>query len=133
MMSLIKCPECNFKIGSQAVSCPKCGYTRNNSRETEIPGAGRRHGFEWKSRQHICGWPLIHIAFGKDKQTGKLLIAKGVVAIGQFAVGLITIAQFGIGFGQFNTGIIAVGQGALGIYLGLGQLATGVTAIGQFA
>jgi hypothetical protein len=94
-------------------------------------------GFEWKSKTEIAGWPLVHVAIGRDRETGKLLVAKGVIAIGQFGIGLITIAQFGIGilfgFGQFVGGFLAVGQLALGIYFGLGQLATGATAIGQFA
>jgi len=30
-------------------------------------------------------------------------------------------------------GIVAIGQFALGLYFGLGQFATGITAIGQFA
>ncbi len=94
-------------------------------------------GFQWRSKAEILGWPLIHVAIGRDKETGKLLIARGIIAIGQFGIGLITIAQFGIGFvfafGQFTGGLVAVGQLALGVYFGLGQLATGVTAIGQFA
>jgi hypothetical protein len=69
--------------------------------------------------------------------TGRLLVARGVVAIGQFAVGLITVAQFGIGvlfgLGQFVGGFAAVGQFALGLFFGLGQFATGLTAIGQIA
>lgn len=94
-------------------------------------------GFEWKSRAQILGWPLLHIAFGRNKKTGKLMAARGIIAVGQFGVGLITIAQFGIGFlfgfGQFVGAPMAVGQIALGIYFGLGQFSTGVTAVGQFA
>jgi hypothetical protein len=94
-------------------------------------------GFEWRSKTEILGLPLINIAFGRNKQTGKLLVAKGIIAIGQFGIGVITIAQFGIGilfgFGQFVGGIMAVGQIALGIYFGLGQFSTGLIAIGQFA
>jgi hypothetical protein len=95
------------------------------------------YGFEWRSRAELFGWPLIHIAFGRSKQTEKLLVAKGIIAIGQFAIGIITIAQFGIGilfgFGQFIAGFIAIAQFALGICFGLGQFATGFTAIGQLA
>ncbi|MFH1507926.1 MAG: hypothetical protein ABIG46_05840 [Candidatus Omnitrophota bacterium] len=74
--------------------------------------------------------------FCRDKKTGRLLVAKGIIAIGQFAIGMVTIAQFGIGalfgFGQFIAGMYAVGQFVLGIYFGLGQFATGTIAIGQF-
>lgn len=62
---------------------------------------------------------------------------RGVVAIGQFAVGAVTIAQFGVGllfgFGQFVGGLVAVGQFAGGALFGLGQFGSGETAVGQFA
>ncbi len=125
-MSLIPYPECKASISDKAPTCPQCGHPFRLYRS-----------FEWKSKREFKGWPLIHIAFGRDKKTGKLLVAKEIIAIGQFAIGLITIAQFGIsllfGFGQLTCGIIAVGQVAIGVYFGLGQLATGITAIGQLA
>jgi len=97
----------------------------------------KRWGFEWKTKVKIFNLPLIHIAIGFNSETGKLYIAKGVVAIGFFGLGLISIAWFGVGFllgmGQFAVGIIAIAQFAFGIYFGLGQFATGVIAIGQFA
>jgi len=74
------------------------------------------------------------VAFGRTAQ-GKLRVAKGVIAIGQFAVGFITIAQFGIGllfgFGQFLVGYTAVAQVAIALYFGVGQIATGYVAVGQ--
>jgi len=118
------CPECGAEISSKARQCPQCGHPVYR-------------GFEWKSRASVLGYPLVHVAFGRSKETGRLLVAKGVVAIGQFGIGAITFAQFGIGFvfgfGQCVLGTIAVGQLALGISFGLGQLATGLTAIGQVA
>jgi hypothetical protein len=132
-MALISCPECGAGISEKAYSCPHCGHPLSAA---QAPGR-RLWGYEWRSQAEILGWPLIHIAIGRNKQTGKLLVAKGVIAIGQFGIGLITIAQFGIGilfaFGQFTGGVVAIGQFALGIYFGLGQFATGATAIGQFA
>ncbi|MCX5681855.1 MAG: hypothetical protein NT079_06290 [Candidatus Omnitrophica bacterium] len=107
------------------------------SEKKETPSDILHWGYEWKTKASVWGLPLIHIAIGRDRKTGKLLIAKGVVAIGQFAIGIISFAQFSlgvvVGFGQFSIGIIAVAQFALGILFGLGQFATGVTAIGQFA
>ena len=65
------------------------------------------------------------------------MAAKGIIAIGQFAIGLITFAQFGIGLlfgvGQFVGGMFCVGQAAFGVFFGLGQVAAGMTAIGQMA
>jgi len=103
-------------------------------------------GYEWKSKARLCGLPLVHIAFGRDPKTGRLLAAKGIIAIGQFGLGVISIAQFGVGivtvahFGigglfclaQFAAGIAAVGQFAAGIAFGLGQFATGYAAIAQY-
>ena len=51
---------------------------------------------DWKSRATVLDYPFVHIVFGRDVQ-GRLWVARGVIAIGQFAVGLITVAQFGLG------------------------------------
>jgi len=113
-MALINCPECGAEISEKAMSCPKCGHPMKAM--DDLTGIKRYlwRGFEWKSKTEILGWPLIHIAVGRNKETGKLLVAKGIIAIGQFGIGLITIAQFGIGilfgFGQFVGGLLAVGH-----------------------
>lgn len=136
-MALISCPECGASISDKAVACPKCGNPMKPIGDLMVPMRFFWRGFEWKSKTEILGWPLVHIAIGHNKETGRLHVAKGIIAIGQFGIGLITIAQFGIGilfaFGQFTAGLLAIGQIAVGIYFGLGQLATGVIAIGQFA
>ncbi|MBN2121190.1 MAG: zinc ribbon domain-containing protein [Candidatus Omnitrophica bacterium] len=133
-MGLVSCPECGNHISEKAVTCPKCGHPREG---LSYPSHRAWRGFEYKSSAEILGFPLIHIAFGRNKKTGKLLVARGIIAIGQFAIGLVTIAQFGIGmlfgFGQFVGGVLAVGQVALGLWFGLGQFATGLTAVGQLA
>lgn len=129
-MSITTCRECEQQVSSQARVCPHCGI--------RFPG---RHGYkgtgmDWKSEATILGMPLIHIAYGRDAQ-GRLRVARGFIAIGQFAIGFITIAQFGIGvifgFGQFLVGLVAISQFAGGLLFGLGQFATGYAAIGQFA
>jgi hypothetical protein len=93
-------------------------------------------GFEYKTKAEIRGWPLVHVAFGR-KEDGSFLIAKGVIAIGQFGIGLITFAQLGVGvlfgFGQLMGGLIAIGQVAPAVFFGIGQLTTGHVAIGQLA
>jgi hypothetical protein len=127
-MALEACRECGRQVSTDAFSCPHCGAPRPTVREW------RGTGFEWTSKTKILGIPLVHVAFGRGK-TGRLRVAKGVVAIGQFAVGLVTVAQFGVGilfgFGQFVLGIAVVAQFATGLILGIGQIATGVVAIGQ--
>ena len=68
-------------------------------------------GFEYKSGTTLFGLPLIHISF--KFKCGKPVVAKRILAIGQFAVGYVTIAQFGLGIlsaGQFSVGVFAIGQ-----------------------
>ena len=92
------------------------------------------YGFEWKSSRTFLGYPLVHIAFGRDRR-GKLRVAKGIIAIGQFGIGLISVAQFGVGllfgFGQFVAGLTVLAQFAGGLLVGVGQFATGYVAFGQ--
>ena len=110
------------------IASPSAGNTSPDN--SPIPP---RKGFEWRTRASILGFPLICIAFGRDPN-GRLRIARGLLAIGQFAYGGIVIAQFGVGIvtlSQFAVGLLAFGQLALGILLGLGQVSTGVMAIGQ--
>ncbi|MEO0225464.1 MAG: zinc ribbon domain-containing protein, partial [candidate division WOR-3 bacterium] len=115
---IVLCRDCQQEVSSQARTCPHCGasYPANQ----DWSGSG----FEWKSNATIYGYPLIHIAFGRDKE-GKVRVARGIIAIGQFGIGLITFAQFGIGilfgFGQFVVGFVCIAQFAGGILFGLGQ------------
>ena len=136
-MALIDCPECMAQVSEKAATCPQCGHPLRPPPRALFWKGPPWWGYEWKSKTVIYGLALVHVAIGRNKETGKLLVAKGIIAIGQFAIGLITIAQFGIGFlfgfGQFVGGALAVGQFALGISYGLGQFATGAVAIGQLA
>jgi hypothetical protein len=128
-MALEACRECGKEVSTNAASCPHCAAPRPAL--TEWAGIG----MDWKSQTKILGIPLIHIAFGTDS-AGKRRVAKGIIAIGQFAVGAVTVAQFGIGIifglGQFMIGLTAFAQFAGGIVIGAGQFACGVVTIGQF-
>ena len=127
-MALTTCRECGAEVSDQARACPRCGASQPAN------PAWSSTGFEWKSSRTYGGYPLVHIAFGKDSR-GKRRVAKGIVAIGQFALGLITVAQFGVGllfgFGQFLIGGVVLAQFAGALVLGVGQIATGYVAIGQ--
>jgi len=136
-MALINCPECGENVSDKAAVCPKCGHPMKPLADLQRITRRFWRGYEWKTKTQILGWPLIHIAVGRNQETGRLMIAKGIIAIGQFGIGIITIAEFGIGvlfgLGQFVGGIFCIGQVALGVIFGLGQFACGITAIGQFA
>jgi hypothetical protein len=134
---LASCRSCQKHVSREARACPHCGAPFPAQQAWN--GIGR----DWKSKQTLWGLPLVHVAYGRDAQ-GKLRVAKGIVAIGQFGIGAITIAQFGVGavfglgqfvvapiaVGQFALGLAAIGQFGFGILFGLGQFATGLKAIG---
>ena len=102
---------------------------------------------EFISHKRMLGLPLIHYTRGKCPETGRRIVAKGIIAVGRLAAGILAIghASFGvvavgqlalgllIGLGQASSGMYALGQLAIGFYFGVGQIATGVTAIGQIA
>ena len=59
--------------------------------------------------------PLLHISF-KYRPNRLPVVARGVIAIGQFACGLLTISQFGVGLvsiSQFTIAGLAVAQFAV--------------------
>jgi hypothetical protein len=134
-MALTTCRECGKDVSTEALACPHCGAPQAGLKAGKsFFGAKRAWGYEWKSERTYMGYPLVHIAVGRDER-GKLRVAKGVIAIGQFAVGAITIAQFGVGllfgFGQFIFGLTALAQFAGAVLMGVGQFASGYVAVGQ--
>jgi hypothetical protein len=102
---------------------------------------------EFTSHRRILGLPLIHSTHGRSPETGRRIVAKGVIAVGRLAVGvvaighaalgIVAIGQLGLGLvlglGQAATGVACVAQFGLGLAFGLGQFVTGYVAIGQFA
>jgi len=133
------CRECRHEISEQALTCPNCGAP--NPARDKWDG----WGFEYKSKAEMFGLPLVHISF-KYRSNRVPVVAKGILAIGQFAYGFITISQFGIGLisiSQFTVALYALAQFALGysiiaqigLYIGSGrgQLVTSIAKlIGQF-
>jgi len=110
------CRDCRREISLQAYACPHCGAPYP-ARET---WDGR--GFEYKSRLTIAGWPLVHISF--KYRNRRPVVARGVIAIGQFGCGLVCISQFGIG-------LVSVSQFTLAGYA-LAQFAAAYSLIAQF-
>ena len=107
------CRECQREVSAQAFACPGCG----------APYPARRHwdgwGYEYKSSASIAGLPLVHISF-KYRPNRTPVVARGVIAIGQFAVGVVSISQFGVGLfslSQFTLAGYAVAQFAVAYQL----------------
>jgi len=86
-----------------------------------------RTSFEFRSKEEINGWPLIHINCGTNPDTGRPLVAKGVVAIGNIAIGVVSIgaAAFGlVTLAGFGLGLVSLGGVAVGL-VALGAVALG--------
>ena len=122
------CRECGHQISEQAFSCPQCGapYPARDTWDG--------WGYEYKSKTEVLGLPLLHVSF-KYRPNRRPVVAKGIIAIGQFGVGVITLSQFGIGLfslSQFTIAGYALAQFAIawsliaqiGLYVdqGYGQL-----------
>jgi hypothetical protein len=122
------CRSCQHPVALDALACPNCG--------APYPAKPRwdGYGFEYKSQATFLGWPLVHVSF-KYRPNRVPVVARGVIAIGQFACGGFTLSQFGVGLvsvSQFTIAGWALAQFALayrliaqiGIYLhdGVGQM-----------
>ena len=122
------CRECRHEVSGQALTCPQCG----------APCLAREKwdgwGFEYKSEMKLFGLPLVHVSF-KYRPNRMPVVARGVVAVGQFACGILTVSQFGIGIvsvSQFTVAGFALAQFAaaysliaqIGVYVreGHGQI-----------
>lgn len=127
------CRECRHQVSEQAFACPNCGAPYPAKKKWD------GWGFEYKSSARVLGMPLVHIAF-KYRPNKTPVVAKGFIAIGQFAVGVINISQFGLGIfslSQFSISAYALAQFALsysciaqfGLYIdqGYGQLVYRIT------
>ena len=102
---------------------------------------------EFTSHRHFRGLPFFHFTSGRNPETGRRKIAKGVVAVGRLSIGVLSVGQaafgvvtagqfsFGVvlGLGQLCAGLLALGQVSLGVLFGAGQVATGIVAMGQAA
>ncbi len=111
------CRSCRHEVSEDAFACPHCG----------APFPARQKwdgwGYEYKSEATLFGWPLIHVSF-KYRPNRVPVVAKGIIAIGQFGCGVVTIAQFGIG-------VFTVAQFALAGFA-LAQFAVAYSLIAQF-
>ena len=118
-----------------------------------VAGAGNWNELDYEYRSGMCigSWPLVHIAFGKDKQTGRMKRARGVIALGNHATGVLALGVFAQGlmawgvlsWGLLSCGVVSAGLVSLGVVslalfgsygvFALAPFAFGVTAIGYLA
>jgi hypothetical protein len=99
------------------MACPQCG--------APFPAKEKWDGwgFEFKSKTTLLGWPLVHISF-KYRPNRVPVVARGVIAIGQFGCGLLTISQFGVG-------LVSISQFTVGGFV-LAQFGVAYSLIAQF-
>ena len=111
------CRECSREVSENAVACPQCG--------APYPANARwsGYGFEYRSDLAIGGLPLVHISF-KYRANRTPVVARGVIAIGQFACGVVCVSQFGVG-------VICISQFSVGVFV-LAQFAAAYSLIAQF-
>ncbi len=111
------CRDCRHEVSEQAIACPQCG--------APYPARPKWDGwgYEYKSAASIGGLPLVHVSF-KYRANRAPVVARGVIAIGQFACGVVCISQFGIG-------VITVSQFACAGFA-LAQFAVAYSLIAQY-
>ena len=89
--------------------------------------------YEYRSKRTLFGLPWIHVVTGvRNPETLQPKWAKGVVAVGDYALGLYAAGKFALGFvalGWFSFGMVAIGALALG-HQATGGIAFGWTARG---
>jgi hypothetical protein len=100
----------------------------------------RSQPYEYRSPQALFGFPLLHIRFN-CAEAGKTLPAKGWIAVGDRAYGIIfafgSIAVGSVSMGGISIGLLAIGGIGIGLLgfgaIGLGIAATGGGAVGYVA
>ncbi len=126
-MALTKCVECGGQISDQALTCPHCGKPLRSS----VPG-----GWEYRSEATLFGLPLLHIAYGINPQTGRMRVARGIIAIGNVAMGVLAVggvAFGGVVIGGCALGLVSLAGVSIGLLLALGGCAIGGVALGGLA
>ncbi len=87
--------------------------------------------YEYKSKRKLGSLPLVHINIGHG-----FYVAKGVIAIGNIAIGCAAFGALAVGglcFGAFALGLLGIGGVAIHLLLSFGGISVGAVAIGGAA
>lgn len=88
--------------------------------------------YEYRSGRTLLGLPLVHIVAGRRGPGQRPRVARGWIAIGERAQGVVFasggIAVGGIAIGGLSLGVVSWGGLAAGLLLGLGGVAAGLYA-----
>lgn len=91
---------------------------------------------EYKSSTTLLGMPLVHVAIGAGQGPGPRGIAKGWIAVGDVAFGVLFaaggVAFGGLAIGGLGVGGLALGGASIGLW-SVGGLALGLVALGGAA
>src|SRR6266699_2651956 len=104
--------------------------------ETLPPHVRHALGCEYRSKQTLFGLPLVHVTWGVDLSTGKLKVARGILAVGPKAIGVVAFGGMAAGifaFGGLGMGLLSVGGMAIGLLGAFGGVAVGPIALGGAA
>jgi predicted Ser/Thr protein kinase len=97
------------------------------------PAVGSRRAYQgvnYRSKAMLFGLPLLHVTSGIDPETGRVRVAKGIIAIGDRAKGVVAfggLAMGGFAVGGLAIGVFAFGGAALGL-VSFGGLAVALLA-----
>jgi predicted Ser/Thr protein kinase len=129
LRALEKEPEHRYQHASQVKTAVETIATSPQSAAAAASFHGRAWNraqqFEYRSKATLFGLPLVHVALGVDPQTGRGLVAKGIVAIGGRAKGVFA-------FGGMAQGVFAFGGLAIGVFAN-GGCALGLVSLGGLA
>lgn len=130
------CGSCGYALVnlSDASKCPECGGPLVEVLMRKTAGGAAVRAVRIKSETTVFGWPLYHIAFGARTEYGESYgLAKGVVAIGDGAIGGVAIGGGALGviaIGGGACGLVSLGGAAVGLFGALGGGAVGAIAVG---
>jgi hypothetical protein len=83
------CRECKNDISEQVLTCPHCGAPYPDKDKWD------GWGFEYKTQKTFLSLPFVHVSF-KQRSNRVPVVAKGIIAIGQFACGIVLFLSLGL-------------------------------------